>query len=84
MTGPYIYALYESYGYTIDDIGTLFVAGFGSSLVFGTVIGSLGDRFGRRLAKALSQVVIEAAFVPTLIGAIHELVAEYPLALVFP
>ena len=53
MTGPYIYALYDHYGYTIDQIGTLFVAGFGSSLVFGTVIGSMGDKHGRKKSCCL-------------------------------
>jgi len=44
LQGPYVYALYESYGYGIGDIGLLFVAGFGSSMVFGTIIGSISDK----------------------------------------
>lgn len=39
-----MYALYELYGYSPKQIGQLFIAGFGSSLVFGTFIGSLADR----------------------------------------
>lgn len=42
--GPYIYALYEYYGYDMGLIGVLFVAGFGSSMVFGTALGSVADR----------------------------------------
>ncbi len=31
------------------QIGQLFIAGFGSSMVFGTIVGSLADRYGRKL-----------------------------------
>jgi len=48
LQGPYVYALYDSYGFSSDDIATLFVAGFGSSMVFGTFIGSLADKMGRK------------------------------------
>eukprot|EP01080_Neovahlkampfia_damariscottae_P005864 gene5864-9692_t len=48
LQGPYVYALYASYGYTIGDIGILFILGFGSSLVFGTFIGSISDKVGRK------------------------------------
>jgi hypothetical protein len=44
LQGPYVYALYDYYGYTVKDIGRLFIAGFGSSMVFGTVVGSLADK----------------------------------------
>ena len=44
LQGPYVYALYQSYGYQRGDIGKLFIAGFGSSLVFGTIVGSLVDK----------------------------------------
>ena len=37
-----------SYGLSTQQIQELFVAGFGSSLVFGTFVGSLADQFGRR------------------------------------
>jgi hypothetical protein len=36
--------LYQYYGYTTGDIGKLFIAGFGSSMIFGTIVGSLADR----------------------------------------
>uniref|UniRef100_A0A7S4DF87 Molybdate-anion transporter n=1 Tax=Lotharella globosa TaxID=91324 RepID=A0A7S4DF87_9EUKA len=48
LQGPYVYALYEYYGYSPEDIGKLFIAGFGSSMVFGTMVGSFGDSIGRR------------------------------------
>ena len=44
LQGPYVYALYQHYGYEKGDIGRLFIAGFGSSMVFGTIVGSLADK----------------------------------------
>ena len=44
LQGPYVYALYAAYGFDKGDIGRLFIAGFGSSMVFGTIVGSLGDK----------------------------------------
>lgn len=51
LQGPYVYALYKHYGYGTGDIGKLFIAGFGSSMIFGTIVGSLADRYGRKLAS---------------------------------
>lgn len=51
--GPYVYALYESYGFSVEDNALLFVCGFGSSAAFGTFIGSMADRSGRRLFALL-------------------------------
>ena len=48
LQGPYVYALYKEYGYSEGEIGVLFVAGFGSSAIFGTVVGSLADKYGRK------------------------------------
>mmetsp|Transcript_5108 Transcript_5108/g.6645 ORF Transcript_5108/g.6645 Transcript_5108/m.6645 type:complete len:343 (-) Transcript_5108:10-1038(-) len=48
LQGPFVYALYESYEISRGDNGNLFVAGFGSSAVFGTFIGSLADKKGRK------------------------------------
>mmetsp|Transcript_11407 Transcript_11407/g.24520 ORF Transcript_11407/g.24520 Transcript_11407/m.24520 type:complete len:468 (+) Transcript_11407:55-1458(+) len=53
LQGPYVYALYEFYGFTVKDIGRLFIAGFGSSMIFGTVVGSLADKHGRKKAALL-------------------------------
>ena len=43
LQGPYIYSLYASYGYSPTEIATLFVTGFGASLLVGTVVASLAD-----------------------------------------
>merc|ERR1719273_1785342 len=48
LQGPYVYVLYDAYGYSKKDISTLFVAGFGSSMIFGTFVGSLADKKGRK------------------------------------
>ena len=39
-----MYALYQHYGFEVGDIGRLFIAGFGSSMIFGTLVGSLADK----------------------------------------
>lgn len=48
LQGPYVYKLYAHYGFSREDNGILFIAGFGSSLVFGTWAGPLADKYGRR------------------------------------
>ena len=48
LQGPYVYALYQSYGISHTDIARLFVAGFGASCTIGTYVGSLADRYGRK------------------------------------
>ncbi|KAF5837658.1 hypothetical protein DUNSADRAFT_4091 [Dunaliella salina] len=53
LQGPYVFALYQYYGYEVKDIGRLFIAGFGSSMVFGTIVGSLADKHGRKKASLL-------------------------------
>ena len=44
LQGPYLYSLYVGYGYTHSEIGAFFAMGFGSSLIFGTFVGSLADK----------------------------------------
>ncbi len=48
LQGPYVYALYGAYEFAHEQIAVLFVAGFCSSMVAGTLVGALADRFGRR------------------------------------
>jgi hypothetical protein len=48
LQGPYVYALYMEYGFEQFQIAELFVAGFGSSMVFGTFVGGMADWGGRR------------------------------------
>ena len=49
LQGPYVYALYDDYGYERHTIMTLFVAGFTAAMVTGPIVGGLADRFGLRL-----------------------------------
>lgn len=44
LQGPYIYALYQHYGYGRGDIAILFAAGYASSLLLGTIAGAMADR----------------------------------------
>mmetsp|Transcript_30990 Transcript_30990/g.92205 ORF Transcript_30990/g.92205 Transcript_30990/m.92205 type:complete len:486 (-) Transcript_30990:204-1661(-) len=53
LQGPFVYALYESYGFVQEENASLFTAGFGASAVLGPFIGSLADRMGRRRFAAL-------------------------------
>mmetsp|Transcript_63791 Transcript_63791/g.195058 ORF Transcript_63791/g.195058 Transcript_63791/m.195058 type:complete len:464 (-) Transcript_63791:237-1628(-) len=48
LQGPYVYALYEAYGFSTAEIAQLFVGGYASSLVFGCVVGVFSDTFGRK------------------------------------
>ena len=48
LQGPYKYALYSSYGYTQRDIAHLFVVGYGSGMVLGSIVGGLADEYGRK------------------------------------
>ncbi|KAE8658580.1 Rhodanese/Cell cycle control phosphatase superfamily protein isoform 1 [Hibiscus syriacus] len=50
LQGPYVYYLYSTYGFGKGDIGQLFIAGFGSSMLFGTIVRSLADKQCRRRA----------------------------------
>ena len=51
------YALYDEYGYSQHLIAVLFVAGFGSSMVFGSFIGGMADACGRRKFVILFAVI---------------------------
>ena len=57
LQGPYVYALYDAYGYSQHEIAVLFVAGFGSSMVFGSFIGGMADQCGRRKFIILFAVI---------------------------
>ncbi len=48
LQGPYVYKLYDYYGFKEFQIAVLYVAGFASSVVFGTATGPLADMIGRR------------------------------------
>ena len=58
-----MYALYDHYGFSKGQIGQLFIVGFGSSMVFGTIVGGLADRYGRRLNCLLFALLYGASCV---------------------
>jgi len=57
LQGPYVYKLYAYYGFKESQIAVLYVAGFASSVLFGTCTGPLADIWGRK-KMALSFSVI--------------------------
>ena len=62
LKGPYVYALYESYGYNKSDIAMLFLSGFLASGVSGPFVGAIADKYGRqRMCKAFFAIYIASA-----------------------
>lgn len=43
LQGPYLYKLYQSYGFELVQIAFLFLTGFVSGALGGTAVGSLAD-----------------------------------------
>ncbi|CAM9303879.1 unnamed protein product [Chrysoparadoxa australica] len=74
LQGPYVYALYSYYGFQPDEIAQLFVAGFLSSMLVGTFVGSLADKYGRRrMCSAFALFYF--------VGCCTKLVNSYPILL---
>jgi len=48
LQGPYVFQLYKHHGHGDKEIAVMFLAGYLSSCVFGTLTGPLADRYGRR------------------------------------
>jgi len=63
LQGAYVYALYDAYGYPQHLIAVLFVAGFGSSMVFGSFVGGMADWGGRRKFIVVFSIVYAASCV---------------------
>lgn len=61
LQGPYVYALYMEYGFEQHEIAELFVAGFGSSMIFGSFIGGMADWGGRRTFVIIFALVYGAS-----------------------
>ena len=49
IQGAYLYALYREHGFTMQSIGFTFVLGYASSAFLGTIVASLGDRYGHKV-----------------------------------
>ena len=52
LKGPYVYALYESYGYSESQIAYLFLAGFGASGLSGPFVGAAAFPFHLQFEKS--------------------------------
>lgn len=74
IQGAYLYALYREHGFSMADIGYLFVLGYFASASFGTYISSLGDVFGYRRFVILYGCVYGTACVLMRSGAVPLLV----------
>jgi MFS family permease len=61
LQGPYVYALYMEYGFKQHEIAQLFVAGFASSMIFGSFVGSMADWGGRKSFVIIYAVVYAAS-----------------------
>eukprot|EP00055_Hartaetosiga_balthica_P010147 m.42431 g.42431 ORF g.42431 m.42431 type:complete len:240 (+) comp7057_c0_seq4:83-802(+) len=48
LQGPYLYRLYEHYGFLPEQIAVLYICGFSSSMVMGPFLGGMADIYGRR------------------------------------
>ena len=48
LQGPYLYRLYEEYGFQQHDIAALYIVGFSSAMLFGPLLGGLADTYGRK------------------------------------
>ncbi len=57
LQGPYVYKLYDYYGFKESQIAVLYVAGFASSVVFGTATGPLADLVGRKKIALLFSIL---------------------------
>eukprot|EP00386_Alphamonas_edax_P006796 GDKI01021838.1.p1 GENE.GDKI01021838.1~~GDKI01021838.1.p1 ORF type:complete len:441 (-),score=152.45 GDKI01021838.1:43-1365(-) len=63
LQGPYMYSLYKNYGFSMAEIGQLFVVGFGSTALFGVVCGTLADKLGRKMMAVMFGVIYSTACV---------------------
>ena len=59
LQGPYVFQLYKYHGHGDKEIAVMFLAGYLSSCVFGTLTGPMADKYGRR---CLGQVRIFVIF----------------------
>ena len=48
LQGPYLYRLYEDYGFLHEQIAAFYMVGYGTAMVAGPLMGGLADRHGRK------------------------------------
>ncbi|NXD88845.1 MFSD5 protein, partial [Halcyon senegalensis] len=60
LQGPYLYKLYQHYRFLEGQIAILYVCGFASAVLFGSVAPSLVDRLGRKKSCLLCTLTYSA------------------------
>ncbi|KAF9150617.1 Molybdate-anion transporter [Linnemannia schmuckeri] len=80
LQGPYLYVLYQSYDFTMYDIAVLFITGFVSGAVFGTVIANTADVWGRKKMALLFCLTSSIASLIRLSSNYHYLVVSHLLS----
>jgi len=63
LQGPYVYALYSSYGFSKKEIGQLFIMGYGAAAIVGASVGSIADKYGRRLCCVAFTIIYASSCV---------------------
>jgi len=53
LQGPYLYRLYEEYGFLHEQIAALYMVGYGTAMIAGPLMGGLADRHGRKKMSML-------------------------------
>ncbi|KAG0049632.1 Molybdate-anion transporter [Gryganskiella cystojenkinii] len=80
LQGPYLYTLYQSYNFKIEDIALLFIIGFVSSAIFGSVIANTADVWGRKRMALLFCCTSSTASLIRLSGNFQYLVVSHLLS----
>ncbi|KAG0229942.1 Molybdate-anion transporter [Actinomortierella wolfii] len=80
LQGPYLYTLYESYNFSIYDIAVLFIIGFVSSAVFGTLVANTADVWGRKKMALLFCITSPTASLIRFSDNYHYLVFSHVLS----
>ncbi|KAF9394628.1 Molybdate-anion transporter [Mortierella sp. AD011] len=80
LQGPYLYALYQDYGFFMYDIAVLFITGFVSGAVFGTVVANTADVLGRKRMALLFCCTSSVASLIRLSDNYHYLVFSHLLS----
>ncbi|KAF9578803.1 Molybdate-anion transporter [Lunasporangiospora selenospora] len=80
LQGPYLYKLYESYHFEMYDIAVLFIIGFVSSAVFGTLVANTADVWGRKRMALLFCFTSSTASLIRLSNNYHYLVLSHLLS----
>ncbi|KAF9435092.1 Molybdate-anion transporter [Entomortierella beljakovae] len=80
LQGPYLYALYQSYKFDMYDIAVLFIVGFVSGAVFGTVIANTADVWGRKKMALLFCCTSSVASLIRLSNNYHYLIFSHLLS----